>query len=154
VSGPSARRRTITFVAIAVVLVAFGLIVLWGLSGSDWLYGTYGEISPAQWAHLHLADLRERLARFSVAPDAVAALDATLALPHPSTQDTLYELRRAAQALDAAAAQDAAVRQIQEELRALMTAVEGQENPQPTTVLTFTPPPLPTLTPFIFVPVA
>ncbi len=151
-STPSVRRRTITFVVIAIVLIAFGLIVLWGLSGSDWLYGTYGEISPAQWSRL--ADLRDRLSRLGVAPDAVAALDAALALPHPSTQQTLYELQRAVHALDPAAAQNDAVRTIQAELRVLMAAVAGQEHVQPTRPRTFTPPPLPTLTPFIFVPVA
>jgi len=152
VSGPSARRRTVTFGVIAIVWVVFGLIVLWGLSGSDWLYGTYGEISAAQWEHL--ADLRDRLSQLDVAPDAVTVLDTALALPHPSTQDTLYELRRAIRALDPAAAHDDAVRQIRAELRTLMAAVEGQERVQPTHPLTFTPPPLPTLTPFIFVPVA
>ena len=144
-------RRTVTFVVIAVLLFVFSLIALWGLAASDWLYGTYGQISQAQWDRI--AALRDRLIRLNLSSDAVAALNDALLLPHPSTEDVLFDLETAAQALDRVRANEAA-RQIQAELRALIGAIRtGGSQPSPAWP-TPSPRPTPTLTPIVDAPVA
>lgn len=148
---PGPRRWKITFVIIALLLVAFSLIAFAGLTQSDWLYGNYGEISQVQWEQI--AELRERLAQLGIAPEAVDALDDALALPHPSTQDVLADLRRAARALDQPGA-SAAARQVQSELQALIVAIDPDQGPIPARWTTPTPLPIPTLTPIMGAPVA
>jgi hypothetical protein len=148
---PSPRRNLITFAVIAVLLVGFSSIAFWGLAHSDWLYGTYGQISQAQWDQI--ADLYDRLLLAGIAPDAVAALDDALLLPHPSTQDVLFDLRQAALILERFKAH-ATARQIQAELFTLISQIEpaylSPSAPWPTP----TPVPTPTLTPMMDAPVA
>lgn len=148
---PSSRRRMITFIVIALLLMVFSFIAFWGLTHSDWLYGTYGQINQDQWDQI--ADLRDRLLQFGMAPDAVTALDDALLLPHPSTQEVLFDLRRAALTLDRLKAH-ATARQIQAELHALIMQIEpgylSSSTPRPT----LTPVPTPTLTPMMEAPVA
>ena len=144
-------RRTVTFVVIAVLLFVFSLIALWGLAASDWLYGTYGQINQAQWDRI--AALRDRLAQLNLSSDAVAALDDTLLLPHPSTEDVLFDLETAAQALDRVRA-NAAARQIQTELRALIGAIRNSDDQPSPTRSKPAPQPTPTLTPIVDAPVA
>jgi hypothetical protein len=148
---PSPRRKLITFTVITLLLVAFSFIAFWGLTHSDWLYGTYGQISQAQWDQI--ADLRDRLIQSDMAPDAVTALDDVLLLPHPSTQEVLFDLRHAALTLDRWRAHVTA-RQIQAELHALITQIEPGYLSTPTPWPTLTPVPTPTLTPMMDAPVA
>jgi hypothetical protein len=148
---PSPRRKLITFTVIALLLIVFSFIAFWGLTHSDWLYGTYGQISQAQWDQI--ADLRDRLLRFGVAPGAVTALDDALLLPHPSTQEVLFDLRHAALSLDRLKAH-ATARQIQAELHALITQIEPGYLSTSTPWPTLTPAPTPTLTPMMDAPVA
>jgi len=144
-------RRTVTFVVIAVLLFVFSLIALWGLAASDWLYGTYGQISQAQWDRI--AVLRDRLVQLNLSSDAVAALDDALLLPHPSTEDVLFDLETAAQALDCVRANETA-RQIQDELRALIGAIKNSADQPPPTRSKPAPQPTPSLTPIVDAPVA
>ena len=144
-------RRTVTFVVIAVLLFVFSLIALWGLAASDWLYGTYGQISQAQWDRI--AALRDRLIRLNLSSDAVAALNDALLLPHPSTEDVLFDLETAAQALDRVRTNEAA-RQIQAELRALIGAIRNSDDQPSPTRSKPAPQPTPTLTPIVDAPVA
>jgi hypothetical protein len=148
---PNPRRRLITFTVITLLLVAFSFIAFWGLTHSDWLYGTYGQISQAQWDQI--VDLRDRLLQFGMAPEAVTALDDVLLLPHPSTQEVLFDLRHAALALDRWRAH-ATARQIQAELHALITQIEPGYLSTPTPWPTLTPVPTPTSTPMMDAPVA
>lgn len=141
-AGPGPVRLGIAFSVIVVLLVAFGFAAFSGLSGSDWLYGTYGRISEAQWRQI--AEFRDRLIQFGAVPEAVDALDNALLLPHPSTEQTLFDLREAVNALDRF--EDHAIAQeIQTQLYALMTAIEQdyrtKTGPRPTSA------PDPTLTP-------
>jgi hypothetical protein len=153
----SPRRWALTFVVIAILLAAFSLIAFWGLVGSDWLYGTYGQISQAQWDQT--ADLRDRLAQLGLAPQAVAALDDALLLPRPSTENVLLDLIKAAQALDSLAT-NADARQIQAELYTLIDEIKSSAGikpdygPHPTPWSTPTPQITPTLTPIMDAPVA
>jgi hypothetical protein len=148
-SGPT--RRAITFGVIAVLLIVFSLITFWGLTHSDWLYGTYGQITPAHWERI--AGLRDELVQLGVVPEAVSALDDALLLPHPSTEEVLFDLRQAVLALEPFAS-DAAVRRIQEQLYALIAEIDADQGQQPTAWPTATPRPAPTPTPFTGAPVA
>ena len=152
-SKPRPRRWAITFSVIAVLLVAFSLIAFWGLTHSDWLYGTYGQITPAQWDRI--ADLRDGLVQLGVAPGAVSVLDDALLLPRPSTEEVLFDLRNAALALDRFAS-DAAVRRIQDQLLALSAEIgpgyQWLATPRPTPTLQLLPTPTPA--PFMDAPVA
>jgi hypothetical protein len=141
----------ITFIVIALLLVVFSFIAFWGLTHSDWLYGTYGQISQAQWDQI--ADLRDRLLQSGMAPDAVTALDDVLLLPHPSTQEVLFDLRHAALTLDHLSTH-ATARQIQAELHALIAQIEPGYLSTPKPWPTLTPVPTPTLTPMMDAPVA
>jgi hypothetical protein len=128
------RRRMITFAVIAMLLVLVILIVFWGLVHSDWLYGTYGQISQTNWDKI--TQIREELVRLKIAPDAVAVLDDALLLPHPSTEDVLYDLRRAILILDQYQ-DNASARRISDHLHALMAQIkpgyewEGRASPTP-----------------------
>lgn len=148
---PSPKRRLIIFTVTALLLVGFSFIAFWGLTHSDWLYGTYGQISQAQWDQI--AAVRDRLLLAGIAPDAVAALDDALLLPHPSTQDVLFDLRQAALTLGRFKAHDTA-RQIQAELFALISQIEPASLSPSTPRPTPTPVPTPTLTPVMDAPVA
>jgi hypothetical protein len=139
---PGPRRWAITFAVIAVLLIGSSLLLLWGFIQSDWLYGTYGEISPAQWEQIR--DLRDQLVQLKIAPElccaeAVSALDNALLPPRPSTQKVLFELRQAARALDG----QVAAQQIQLELYALIGDIESVEGWLPTITPWATPTPLP-----------
>jgi hypothetical protein len=146
---PGPRRRAITFAVIAVLLLGFSLLVTWGFIQSDWLYGTYGEISPAQWERI--SDLRDQLIQLETAPglyaEAIRALNNALQPPRPSTQKVLFELRQAARALEG----QVAAQQIQAELYALINEIEGAGEPgyrkQPTSTPWATLTPFATLTP-------
>lgn len=148
---PSPWRRALTFSVIAILLIVFGLIAFWGVTGSDWLYGTYGNISQAQWDRM--ADLREQLVQLGVAPEAINALDDALLLPHPSTENVIFQLSKAAQALEPFKA-DAGIREIQAELQALISEIEPYYQATAAPRPTFTPVPLPTLTPIMDAPTA
>jgi hypothetical protein len=148
---PSPRRRLIIFTVIALLLLGFSLIAFWGLTHSDWLYGTYSQISQAQWDQI--ADLRDRLLMAGIAPDTIAALDDALLLPHPSTQNVLFDLREAALTLDPFKGY-ATARQIQSELFALIAQIEPGYLSLSTPWPTPTPVPTPTLTPVMDAPVA
>lgn len=152
---PSPMRWAITFTVIAMLIVTFSLIAFFGFIQADWLYGTYSEISEAQWEQI--AALRDDLVQLGIAPEAVAALDDALLLPHPSTQDVLRDLRTAARALDQHS--EATARQVQDKLYALIGAIEspnepGHERPTPIPWATATPTPGPTSTPIVDAPVA
>ena len=157
---PSPRRWAITFGVIAVLLISFSLIIFWGFIRSDWLYGTYGEISPAQWDQI--AALRDQLDQLGIAPEAVGALDDALLPPRPSTQDVLRSLKKAVRALDDAPAAgqiQAKLRALIVALRALIVAIEDPDEPayeMPTATPwpTLAPSPVPTLTPISAAPVA
>jgi hypothetical protein len=148
---PSPKRWNTTFFVIGLLLVAFGLITFWGLTQSDWLYGTYGQINQAQWDQM--VDLRDRLAQLGIAPDAVAALDDALLVPRPSTEDVLFDLRKAAVALEPFATENT-VREIQVEINALIAKIEFGGRPVRTYWSTPTPAPTPTLVPIMDAPVA
>jgi hypothetical protein len=143
-SRPGPRRWAITFAIIAVLLLGFSLLVMWGFIESDWLYGTYNEISPAQWEQI--SELRDRLVQLEpgLYAEAISALDNALQPPRPSTQKVLFELRRAARAL----AGQAAARQIRDELYALINEIESaSDEKQPTGTPWATLTPFATLTP-------
>jgi hypothetical protein len=154
---PSPTRWAITFTVIAVLIVIFSLIVFFGFIQADWLYGTYSEISAAQWEQI--ANLRDELVQLGIAPEAVAALDNALLLPHPPTQDVLRDLKKAAQALDQHSGVSAA-RRVQDRLYALIGAIETPSTEpvykSPTTMpwATATLTPGPTSTPILDAPVA
>jgi hypothetical protein len=148
-SGP--RRRAITFGVIAVLLVVFSLITFWGLTHSDWLYGTYGQITPAHWERI--AGLRDELVHLGIVPEAVSALDDALLLPHPSTEDVLFDLRQAVLAIEPFAS-DTAMDRIQDQLNALIAEIDGRQGQGPTAWPTATPRSAPTPTPFTGAPVA
>jgi hypothetical protein len=154
---PSPRRWAVTFAVVAALLIVFSLVAFWGLAQSDWLYGTYGQISQAQWEQM--AELRERLVQLDLAPEAVSALDDALLLPHPSTEQVLSDLKKAVQVLDQFHSSDTA-RQIQFELQTLIATIEPAGEPERSWP-TFTPPwptvtprPIPTLTPIRNAPIA
>ncbi len=142
---PGPRRRAITFAIIAVLLLGSSLLVLWSFIQSDWLYGTYSDISLAQWEQI--SDLRDQLLQLEIASElccaeAVSALDNALLPPRPSTQKVLSELRQAARALDG----QVAARQIRAELYALINDIEGPTETLygvPTSTPWATPTPLP-----------
>jgi len=92
-TGRSQLRQTVTFTVVTVLLVGFVAIVAWGLAHSDWLYGTYGDISQTNWDEI--SRLRTALVHLGTAPGAVAALDDALLVPRPSTEDVLYDLQKA-----------------------------------------------------------
>jgi hypothetical protein len=154
---PSPTRWAITFTFIAVLIVIFSAIVFFGFIQADWLYGTYSEISEAQWEQI--ANLRDELAQLGIAPEAVVALDDALLLPRPSTQDVLRDLKTAARALDQHSRITAA-RRVQDRLYALIGAIEspsiepGYERPTAIPWATPTPTPGPTSTPILDAPVA
>jgi hypothetical protein len=148
---PSPMRWSITFVVIALLLTAFSLIAFWGLAGSDWFYGTYGQISQAQWDKI--ADLRDRLAQLGLAPQAVTALDEALLPPHPSTENVLFDLEKAAQALDQLTT-NATARQIQAELHTLIAEIESSYKPGRSPRLVPELRPSPTPTPIMDAPLA
>jgi hypothetical protein len=148
---PGPWRWTLTFTVVAILLILFSAIALWGLVGSDWLYGTYGEISQKQWDQI--ADLRDRLVQLGLAPEAVNALNDALLPPHPAKENVLLDLKKAALALEQLKA-DATIREIRTGLYELIRALESSANPDFTPWPRFTPPPGPTLTPIIDAPVA
>jgi hypothetical protein len=146
------RVWTITFVVIAALLAVFSLIAFLGLAQSDWFHGYgYGPINEDQWAQI--ANLRDRLAQLDLAPEAVNALDDALLLPHPTTEEVLFDLRKAAQALDRYDAR-ASAHQIQTQLYTLIDQIKPGYSPARTPRSTPTPRPSPTLTPIIDAPVA
>jgi hypothetical protein len=118
---PGSFRWTITFGIIALLVVAFGAIAVWGLTHSDWLYGTYGQISSAQWDQI--AGLHEQLQQLNVAPGAVVNLDDALLLPRPSTEQVLNDLRQAVLALDPYA-DDPTALAIQRQIRGLVGQIK------------------------------
>ena len=126
---PGRKRWTLTFIVIALLLAAFAFITFWGLTRSDWLYGTFGQISQTQWDQI--TDVRDRLVQLGVAPDAVAALNNALLLPRPSTEDVLFDLRKAALALERIEA-SANVRAIEIEIHAFIGHIEASDNSLPT----------------------
>jgi len=145
------RRQTVTFVVIALLLVVFVLIALWGMVESDWLYGTYGGIGQAHWERI--THLREQLRQLDIAPQALALLDDALLLPHPSDEQALADLRRAALALDPYSARPD-VRRIQAELYALISEIRPGFEATSTPWSSPTPQPSPTLTPIVGAPIA
>jgi hypothetical protein len=118
-----------TFAVIAVLVGVVGFIVFWGLVHSDWLYGTYGQITQEQWDRI--AHLRDGLADIGVAPDAVAALNDALLLPPPSMEQVLFDLRVAADALERFA-DSATVQEIQDQLMAMIAEIAAESGLSPT----------------------
>ncbi len=143
-------RWTVIFVIVALLAGVISVIIFRGITESDWLYGTYGGVSQNQWDRI--VELREQLVQIEMAPDAVDALDDALLIPRPSTEDVLYDLRRAALALGNV--DDAKAREIQLALNALIGEIrpgyEFHATPWPTP----TPVPTPTFTPLMDAPIA
>lgn len=143
-------RWTVSFVIVALLAGVISVIVFRGITESDWLYGTYGGISQSQWDQI--AKLRDLLVQLDVAPDAVNALDNALLIPRPSTENVLYDLRRAVLALDGL--EDAKAHELQLALNALIGAIQPGHEFRITPWPTPTAVPTPTYTPIMGAPIA
>jgi hypothetical protein len=126
------RRWVVSFLFITMLISVFILIAFWGLIQSDWLYGTYGKISQAQWDQI--AQLRDRLLELGAYPTAVRALDDALLLPRPSTEQVLTDLRTAAAALEPAADSEASI--LRTRLLALISEIQPSDGGSPTPWMT------------------
>jgi len=95
---PSRKRWMATFAVVALLLVVFGVIAVWGLARSEWFhsYG-YGAISDDQWDEI--AALRARVDQLGLPLDVTGALDDALIAPRPTTEKVLFNLKSAALAL-------------------------------------------------------
>jgi hypothetical protein len=145
------QRWVLTFSVIALLTLLFGLVAFWGLSQSNWLYGTYGQITPGQWDRIQT--LRDRLAERQADEQVLNLLDDALLVPRPATQDVLYNLERAAASLKPNG--DPLLRSIQLELYGLLSEIQpGYVSSSPTPWSTPTAYPTPLPTPFEDPPVA
>jgi hypothetical protein len=155
ISGPRPKgrslRRTVTFIVIAILLLLFVAISVWGMSHSDWWYSGADQLGDAHWNRI--THIRDSLVHLQGPPAAIQALDHLLLSPQAASEDVFHELIKVAQTL-AQTDQTPALQQVHTELRTLIAEIQRDQRFFTTPWVTPTARPTPTMTPIIGAPVA